>query len=142
MSLELLNAANPDIYRVRSRAPGPGGSLPLTEELLLSRPSGDIFGLTQNAGMGWAPAEVGRKSFLILSTQGGVRAPDGKPVALGYHTGHHWKAFAEPERESPSSSTACGFARRPKTVDAPKTYQASMVEDVADGSNRPSGTMR
>src|SRR5262249_58535619 len=51
-------------------------------------PSGNIFGLTQNAGMGWNPAEVGRRQFLILSTQGGLRAPDGKPIALGYHTGH------------------------------------------------------
>ena len=32
--------------------------------------------------------EVGRNPFLILSTQGGLRAPDGKPIALGYHTGH------------------------------------------------------
>jgi putative YjhG/YagF family dehydratase len=56
--------------------------------MLLNRPSGDVFGLTQNAGMGWEPSEVGRKAILILSTQGGVRAPDGKPVALGYHTGH------------------------------------------------------
>src|SRR5437867_188141 len=38
--------------------------------------------------MGWNPAEVGRKQFLILSTQGGLRAPDGRPIALGYHTGH------------------------------------------------------
>ena len=38
--------------------------------------------------MGWDPAELGRKQFLILSTQGGVRAPDGTPIALGYHTGH------------------------------------------------------
>jgi putative YjhG/YagF family dehydratase len=56
--------------------------------MLLNRPSGDLFGLTQNAGMGWDPREVGRKQFLILSTQGGLRAPDGKPIALGYHTGH------------------------------------------------------
>ena len=56
--------------------------------MLLNSPSGDLFGLTQNAGMGWNPAEVGRKQFLILSTQGGLRAPDGKPIALGYHTGH------------------------------------------------------
>jgi putative YjhG/YagF family dehydratase len=55
---------------------------------LLNRPSGDVFGLTQNAGMGWDPRELGRKQFLILSTQGGLRAPDGKPIALGYHTGH------------------------------------------------------
>src|SRR5262249_23212748 len=34
------------------------------------------------------PAELQRKEFLILSTQGGIRAADGTPVALGYHTGH------------------------------------------------------
>src|SRR5262245_21536574 len=77
-----------DIYDVRTTAPGPIGRLPLTDELLRNRPSGDIFGLSQNAGMGWNPAEVGRKPFLILSTQGGLRAPDGQPIALGYHTGH------------------------------------------------------
>jgi len=82
------DATSPDLYRVQTRADGPAGSLPLTEEMLLNRPSGDLFGLTQNAGMGWNPGELGRKQFLILSTQGGVRAPDGKPVALGYHTGH------------------------------------------------------
>jgi putative YjhG/YagF family dehydratase len=76
------------IYDVRTKAPGPTGRLPLTAEMLLERPSGDLFGLTQNAGMGWDPAEAGRKPFLILSTQGGLRAPDGKPIALGYHTGH------------------------------------------------------
>src|SRR5262249_35298668 len=53
-----------------------------------NQPSGDLFGLTQNAGMGWEPAELGRKQFLILSTQGGLRAADGRPIALGYHTGH------------------------------------------------------
>jgi putative YjhG/YagF family dehydratase len=62
--------------------------LPLTEELLREAPSGDVFGLTQDAGMGWDPADLGRPEFLILSTQGGIRAPDGRPVALGYHTGH------------------------------------------------------
>jgi len=87
MSIPLF--AGPDsIYQLRTRAPGPAGRLPLTDELLRNAPSGDLFGLTQNAGMGWNPAELGRKQFLILSTQGGVRAPDGRPVALGYHTGH------------------------------------------------------
>src|ERR1041384_8713062 len=85
---EILGAATPDIYQVQTKARGPAGSLPLTEEMLLNRPSGDIFGLSQNAGMGWDPRELGRKQFLILSTQGGVRAPDGQPIALGYHTGH------------------------------------------------------
>jgi xylonate dehydratase len=77
-----------DIYRIQTTAPGPAGQLALNEEQLLNSPSGDLFGLSQNAGMGWDPAEAGRPQFLILSTQGGLRAPDGKPIALGYHTGH------------------------------------------------------
>ena len=77
-----------DIFRIRTKAPGPVGKLPVTEDLLLHQPSGNLFGLTQNAGMGWNPAELCRKQFLILSTQGGMRAPDGSPIALGYHTGH------------------------------------------------------
>jgi len=84
----LLAALAPEIYDVRTTAPGPAGALPLTEAMLRERPSGDLFGLTQNAGMGWNPAELGRRQFLILSTQGGLRAPDGRPIALGYHTGH------------------------------------------------------
>src|SRR5437763_4515096 len=83
-----LVETDPALLDVRTRAAGPAGSLPLTEELLRHAPSGDLFGLTQDAGMGWDPAELGRKEFLILSTQGGIRAPDGSPVALGYHTGH------------------------------------------------------
>jgi xylonate dehydratase len=71
-----------------TKAAGPEGRLPLTEQMLLERPSGNLFGLTQDAGMGWDPASIGGTEFLILSTQGGIRAPDGKPVALGYHTGH------------------------------------------------------
>jgi xylonate dehydratase len=80
--------SDPAVWEVQTAAPGPEGRLPLTAEMLLERPSGDIFGLTQNAGMGWDPRELGRPGFLLLSTQGGIRAPDGHPVALGYHTGH------------------------------------------------------
>src|SRR4029079_12310608 len=87
-SSALFDSGASDIYEIKTRASGPAGSLPITEEQLLKSPSGDIFGLTQNAGRGWNPAELGRKQFLILSTQGGLRAPDGNPVALGYHTGH------------------------------------------------------
>jgi putative YjhG/YagF family dehydratase len=87
-SVSSLLESDPALYDVQTTAPGPSGSLPLTEDLLLHAPSGDVFGLSQDVGMGWNPAEVGRKEFLILSTSGGVRAPDGKPIALGYHTGH------------------------------------------------------
>ena len=86
--MDLFDSGDLEIYRIQTRAAGPAGSLPLTEDQLLNSPSGDLFGLSQNAGMGWNPAELGRRQFLILSTQGGLRAPDGSPVALGYHTGH------------------------------------------------------
>jgi putative YjhG/YagF family dehydratase len=79
---------HPDILDITPHAPGPAGSLPLTDEMLRHWPSGDLFGLTQNAGMGWPPEEMMGPQFLLLSTQGGMRAPDGKPIALGYHTGH------------------------------------------------------
>lgn len=80
-------------YDVKTRAPGPAGTLPLTETFLRDRPSGDVFGLSQDAGMGWRVAEVMRKQVLILSTSGGLREHDGTPVALGYHTGH-WELDA------------------------------------------------
>src|SRR5690349_16543973 len=88
VTVRAMPVSQRDIYDIRTKAPGPGGKLPLTPEMLIERPSGDIFGLTQNAGMGWNPSELGRKQFLILSTQGGMRAPNGEPIALGYHTGH------------------------------------------------------
>ncbi|HEU5023204.1 MAG TPA: dihydroxy-acid dehydratase, partial [Bryobacteraceae bacterium] len=77
-----------DLFDVPTRAKGPSGTLPLTPEMLRTRPSGDLFGLTQDAGMGWNPAALGGKEYLILSTHGGIRAADGTPIALGYHTGH------------------------------------------------------
>jgi putative YjhG/YagF family dehydratase len=88
LSLTSLVETDPGLLNVSTSAPGPEGSLPLTEELLREAPSGDLFGWTQDVGMGWKPSELGRQEFLILSTQGGIRAPDGKPIALGYHTGH------------------------------------------------------
>ncbi len=84
----ILDSRDPSLYDVRSKAPGPRGRLPLTPEALAERPSGDLFGWSMNAGMGWEPAALGGDEFLILSTHGGIRAPDGTPVALGYHTGH------------------------------------------------------
>jgi putative YjhG/YagF family dehydratase len=84
----ILDANDKSVYEVTTTAPGPAGSLPLSDEMLRDWPSGDLFGLTQNAGMGWTAAEVARDPYLILSTQGGLRAADGRPIALGYHTGH------------------------------------------------------
>jgi putative YjhG/YagF family dehydratase len=83
-----LDSADPGLYRIHTNGPGPVGKLPFTEQMLLDSPSGDLFGMTQNAGMGWEPHELLRPQFLILSTQGGIRSEDGRPIALGYHTGH------------------------------------------------------
>ncbi len=86
---DLLDTASTDRYDIRTHATGPTGKLPLTDDVLRNWSSGDLFGLTQAAGMGWAPEELLAPQYLILSTQGGVRAPDGTPIALGYHTGHY-----------------------------------------------------
>jgi putative YjhG/YagF family dehydratase len=88
LRLELLDTDDPQPAPVQTRAAGPAGSLPLDAKMLADWPSGDLFGWTQNAGMGWKPQDMRRPQMLILSTQGGVRADDGTPIALGYHTGH------------------------------------------------------
>jgi putative YjhG/YagF family dehydratase len=89
MTDSLLDSSDATLWDIVTKGDGPPGKLPLTEEMLLNAPSGDLFGLTQNAGMGWRPDQLLRKQFLILSTQGGIRGEDGKPIALGYHTGHY-----------------------------------------------------
>ena len=92
----MSNVASNDIFSIQTKAPGPSGKLPLSAEEMRSKPSGDIFGMTQSAGMGWKASELGRDHYLVLSTQGGLRAPDGQPVALGFHTGH-WEIALQAE---------------------------------------------
>ena len=84
----LVETADDAVYELVSTQRGPVGALPLTDELLRHAPSGDLFGWTQNVGMGLSPSLLGRKEFLILSTHGGIRGDDGTPVALGFHSGH------------------------------------------------------
>jgi hypothetical protein len=72
MAAEGILDSPAEIYSVHTRAAGPTGSLPLTEQMLLNWSSGDLFGLSQDAGMGWNPSQLGRKEFLILSTSGGL----------------------------------------------------------------------
>ncbi|TWT66220.1 Dihydroxy-acid dehydratase [Posidoniimonas polymericola] len=81
-------ATDPSLLDVQTTAEGPAGALPLTDDMLRNRPSGDLFGWTQDAAMGYDPKDLGKPEYLILSTAGGLRAPDGAPIALGYHTGH------------------------------------------------------
>ncbi|AWI07160.1 YjhG/YagF family D-xylonate dehydratase [Clostridium drakei] len=76
------------LYKIQTHAEGPKGSLPLTPKLLKDSPSGNIFGMTLNAGMGWEASKLLGGDVLILSTQGGIRNNDGTPIAVGLHTGH------------------------------------------------------
>ena len=115
----------PSLYEVETKAEGPAGSIPLTDAMLREWPSGDLFGLTQNAGMGWNPSEVDRDPYLILSTQGGLRGEDGTPIALGYHTGH-WEVGLL-VREAAEELAGLGVAPF-----------AGMVSDPCDG--RTQGT--
>jgi len=87
-SLEAILGSEQHVQTTCLQGSGPEGKLPLTEEMLLNEPSGILFGMTQNAGMGWNPEDLNRPQILILSTQGGLRDTDGSPIALGYHTGH------------------------------------------------------
>lgn len=80
---------NEAIYTAKTNAPGPDGKLPVTADMLINRPSGDIFGLTLNAGMGWQPEKLNGAEVLVIGNAGGIRGEDGKPVALGLHVGHY-----------------------------------------------------
>ncbi len=98
---DILESTGLELSGVVTHAHGPAGALLLTQEMLLTQPSGNLFGLSMNAGMGWDPAHMGGPEVLILSTHGGLRAPDGTPIALGFHTGH-WEVgllVAEAARE-------------------------------------------
>ncbi len=87
-SLESILGSSHAVSAGRLVGHGPEGALPLTPEMLRGSPSGDLFGLTQNVGMGWNATELQGPQYLIISTLGGLRAEDGRPIALGYHTGH------------------------------------------------------
>ncbi|MGJ3239784.1 MAG: YjhG/YagF family D-xylonate dehydratase [Anaerolineae bacterium] len=87
-SLEYILGDSHTVDQTHLSGNPPKGSLPLTEDDLLNQPSGNLFAMTQNVGMGWNPADLGKPEYLIISTQGGLRAEDGTPIALGYHTGH------------------------------------------------------
>jgi putative YjhG/YagF family dehydratase len=84
----VVDSSDVSLFKTVMGALGPPGALPLEPDDLLNKPSGDVFGWTQDVGMGWQPADLRRPEVLILSTQGGIRQPDGTPLALGYHTGH------------------------------------------------------
>ena len=128
---ELVETPRDDVYALTTTAAGPQGSLPLTAEMLRHAPSGDLFGWSQNVGMGLDPRLLGRPEYLILSTHGGLRADDGSPIALGFHSGH-WevgllvKAAAEELRKR-KGIPFCGAVTDPcdgRTQGTPGMYDS------------------
>ncbi|OHB68844.1 MAG: dehydratase, partial [Planctomycetes bacterium RBG_13_62_9] len=86
---DILGGRDEGVYDVVTHAPGPPGELPLAGDFLANAPSGELFGMIHDVGMGWEPSRVAADAFVLLSHQGGMRGTDGKPVALGYHAGHY-----------------------------------------------------
>ena len=85
MSLqEFLNDTTERLYEVRSKAAGPVGRLPLTESMLGTSRADISSGCRRMSAWAGIPRRWHGIPYLILSTQGGLRAPDGSPVALGY----------------------------------------------------------
>lgn len=124
----LMESVGDESYQIRTRARGPAGRLPLTAQMLQQWPSGDLFALSQDVGMGWEPDRVLASPVLILSTQGGVRDEDGTPVALGYHTGH-WE-ISTLVRESAVTLRHLGAMPH-----------AAMVSDPCDGRSQGTTAM-
>jgi len=70
-----------------ARADRPEACPSLTKWLRHS-PSGDLFGLTQNAGMGWNPAEGGAQTISQSQYARRIACARWQAIALGDHTGH------------------------------------------------------
>ena len=95
---QIVCSDDKSIYNLETNAPGPAGALPVTEKILEEWPSGHIFGMTEDAGMGWPPSELSGKQFLILGNLGGIRAPDSAPDRAGLlrqdaHQFHHGSEY-------------------------------------------------
>lgn len=88
MTVDVRDSGDPALYAPATTTSGTAGELPLEAERLAAMSSGELFGWAQNVAMGLDPRRLAGRDFLVLSTLGGMRAPDGTPIALGYHTGH------------------------------------------------------
>ncbi|MCH2207895.1 MAG: hypothetical protein MK132_18740 [Lentisphaerales bacterium] len=61
---------------------------PLTEDMLCYSPGGELLGMPQDVGIGWAGKRIADAQVLILTIMGGLRQDGGSALALGDHTGH------------------------------------------------------
>jgi hypothetical protein len=145
VSVNHFESRDDRLLDIATRVPGPAGALPLLETMLRDRPSGDVFGWTQNARMGWEPSALLGKEFLILSTHGGIRAADGTPIALGYQAGH-WEVGllmegtvdADPDQRDdagPVQTIGVRFVRRSRCSRQPSWDVAPARRPGADASS-------
>jgi hypothetical protein len=132
----ILDSPADQFASATTHARGPEGQLPITTEMLLTAPSGNLFGLSQNAGMGWEPQRLLDPEFLILSTHGGLRAADGTPIALGFHTGHWEVGLLVAEAASFATCTP-----RPSRAPSPTHATAAPKAPPACSIRCPTATM-
>ena len=74
------NDASDLILKSRTHADGPEGVLPLTPEALRNSPSGNIVGMTIDAGMGWDPSTLANGDVMMISTYGGLKKMTARPL--------------------------------------------------------------
>jgi hypothetical protein len=65
MAAAHFDSSDTSIYDIHTSSAGPAGELPLTDTMLRESPSGDLFGLSQNAGMGWPAERTNDRQVLI-----------------------------------------------------------------------------
>lgn len=79
----MLETTDSRLLDVATHARGPAGALPLTPEMLVTQPSGNLFGLTQNAGMGWDPQMAYAGSLTCARAIASWSVMTGTEVAAG-----------------------------------------------------------
>ena len=138
-SSPIFDSADESIYTLKTTAAGPSGRLPFAPEQLRDEPSGNLFGWTQDVGMGWSPEKLGGAEFLILSTAGGMRRDDGSPIALGFHTGH-WEVGLLVEEASKvlAAHGAVPFAAACRPIGTPPQRVRILTLSVKRASRRSS----
>ena len=101
--LERILDTPTSVEQVRLEGEGPAGRLPITAEMLRAEPSGNLFGMTQDAGMGWNPPRAAR----ARSTSSSARR-----AACAARTASRSRSATTPD----TGRSACSSARAAETL--------------------------
>ena len=105
---------------------GPIGHLPLTRRQLLDSPSGNLFGLTQNVGMGWSADALGGPEYVIVLVSEHF---DGVPwLERVYVAGTLWDSYEMGAPADVHAYTQAEFERKRETLPAVRATAESGLE--------------